>query len=164
MKRIVVRLSGMPFDPTYEIDDDTVAIGDLVRVPGSNSAFIEDGALERSSPWEAPIPAMQACHPSQVTAYQQELPTVFTSLASRLRGAAKLIPGAAMYHWPPTAVWPGPGRCDTSRRAAWRRGLDGWNGWSVIAARASGVLAGPFLAAGACFSNQAEGSGKPRPM
>lgn len=42
MKRIVVRLSGMPFDPTYEIDD-TVAIGDLVRVPGSNSAFIEDG-------------------------------------------------------------------------------------------------------------------------
>ena len=43
MKRIVVRLSGMPFDPTYEIDDDTVAIGDLVRVPGSNSAFIEDG-------------------------------------------------------------------------------------------------------------------------
>ena len=30
MKRIVVRLSGMPFDPTYEIDDDTVAIGDLV--------------------------------------------------------------------------------------------------------------------------------------
>jgi hypothetical protein len=44
MKRIVVRLSGMPFDPTYEIDDDTVAIGDLVRVPGSNSAFFEDGA------------------------------------------------------------------------------------------------------------------------
>lgn len=43
MKRIVVRLSGMPFDPTYEIDDDTVATGDLVRVPGSNSAFIEDG-------------------------------------------------------------------------------------------------------------------------
>ena len=42
MKRIVVRLSGMPFDPTYEIDDDT-SIGDLVRVPGSNSAFIEDG-------------------------------------------------------------------------------------------------------------------------
>jgi len=43
MKRIVVRLSGMPSDPTYEIDDDTVAIGDLVRAPGSNSAFIEDG-------------------------------------------------------------------------------------------------------------------------
>jgi hypothetical protein len=42
MKRIVVRLSGMPFDPTYEIDD-TVAVGDLIRVPGSNSAFIEDG-------------------------------------------------------------------------------------------------------------------------
>jgi hypothetical protein len=43
MKRIVVRLSGMPFDPTYEIEDDTVAIGNLVRVPGSNSAFTDDG-------------------------------------------------------------------------------------------------------------------------
>ena len=43
MKRIVVKLSGMPFDPTYEIDDDTIAIGDLVRVPGSGSGFIEDG-------------------------------------------------------------------------------------------------------------------------
>jgi hypothetical protein len=43
MKRIVVQLSGMPFDPTYEIDDDTIAIGDLVRVPGSGSAFIQDG-------------------------------------------------------------------------------------------------------------------------
>ena len=31
MKRIVVKLSGMPFNPTYEIDDDTIAIGDLVR-------------------------------------------------------------------------------------------------------------------------------------
>ncbi len=28
MNRTVVRLSGMPFGPTYEIDDDTVAIGD----------------------------------------------------------------------------------------------------------------------------------------
>jgi hypothetical protein len=43
MKRIVVRLSGMPSDPTYEISDDTIAIGDLVRVPGSGSGFIEDG-------------------------------------------------------------------------------------------------------------------------
>jgi hypothetical protein len=39
MKRIVVQFSGMPFDPTYEIDDDTIAIGDLFRVPGSGSAF-----------------------------------------------------------------------------------------------------------------------------
>ena len=31
------------FDPTYEIDDDTIAIGDLVRVPGSGSDFIKDG-------------------------------------------------------------------------------------------------------------------------
>jgi superfamily II DNA or RNA helicase len=45
MKRIVVRLSGMPFDPTYEIDDDTIAVGDLVRVPGSDSSFIEDGEI-----------------------------------------------------------------------------------------------------------------------
>ncbi|MGH3191907.1 MAG: hypothetical protein ACRDPY_38170 [Streptosporangiaceae bacterium] len=37
MKRIVVKLSGMPFDPTYEIGDDTIAIADLVRVPGSGS-------------------------------------------------------------------------------------------------------------------------------
>jgi hypothetical protein len=100
---------------------------------------------------------MQACHPSQVTAYQQELPTVFTSPASRLRGAAKLIPGAATYHWTLLSRLAGLGRCDTARRAAWRRGLDGW---SVIAARSSGVLAGPFLAAGACFSNQAEGIGE----
>jgi hypothetical protein len=35
MKRIVVKLSGMPFDPTYEIEDDIITIGDLVRVPGS---------------------------------------------------------------------------------------------------------------------------------
>jgi hypothetical protein len=35
MKRIVVKLTGMPFDPTYEIDDDTISIGDLVLVPGS---------------------------------------------------------------------------------------------------------------------------------
>jgi hypothetical protein len=43
LKRIVVRLSRVPFDPTCEIDDDTIAVGDLVRVPGSNSAFIKDG-------------------------------------------------------------------------------------------------------------------------
>jgi hypothetical protein len=43
MKRIVVRLTGMPFDPTYEIDDDTIAIGDYVRVPGSGSSFIREG-------------------------------------------------------------------------------------------------------------------------
>ena len=30
----------MPFDPTYEIDDGTIAVGDLVRVPGSDSSFI----------------------------------------------------------------------------------------------------------------------------
>ncbi len=58
MKRIVVSLTGMPFDPTYEIDDDTITIGDRVRVPGSGSSFIQEGetgtvvALE--SPYTGP--------------------------------------------------------------------------------------------------------------
>jgi hypothetical protein len=160
MKRIAVRLSGMPFDPTYQIDDDTVAIGGLVRVPGSNSAFIEDGALERSSPWEAPIPAMQACHPSQVTAYQQELPTV--SLLLRADCAAR----RSSFLEPLRTIGPycrlaGLGRCDTSRRAAWRRGLDGW---SVVAARASGVLTGPSWRQVLVSATRRRGSGKPRPM
>jgi hypothetical protein len=43
MKRIVVKLTGMPFDPTDEIDDDTIAIGGPVRVSGSGSGFIKDG-------------------------------------------------------------------------------------------------------------------------
>ncbi len=70
-----------------------------------------------------------------------------------------------MYHW--TLLSSGPGRAAVTRRGVH---LEAWTGrlerltWSVIAARASGVLAGTFLAAGACFSNQAEGSGKPRPM
>jgi hypothetical protein len=35
MKRIVVKLTGMPFDPTYEIDDDTISIrtGTSARKP-----------------------------------------------------------------------------------------------------------------------------------
>jgi hypothetical protein len=46
----------MPFDPTCEIDEDTIPIGDLVRVPGSDAGSIEDGetgtviALESSYP------------------------------------------------------------------------------------------------------------------
>jgi cell shape-determining protein MreC len=35
----------MPFDPTYEIEDDAIAIGDLVRVPGSDTTFIQDGEV-----------------------------------------------------------------------------------------------------------------------
>jgi hypothetical protein len=35
----------MPFDPTYEIDDDTIKVGDQVRVPGSDTSFIEDGEV-----------------------------------------------------------------------------------------------------------------------
>jgi hypothetical protein len=74
MKRIVVRLSGMPFDPTYEIDDDTGAIGDLVLVPGSNSAFIDDGetgtviALESSYTGHASVPPEPSdCVPAGIT-------------------------------------------------------------------------------------------------
>ena len=33
----------MPLDPAYETGDDTIAIGDRVRVPGSGSSFIKDG-------------------------------------------------------------------------------------------------------------------------
>jgi hypothetical protein len=33
MKRIVVRISGIPFDSTYEIDDDTISVGDLHHEP-----------------------------------------------------------------------------------------------------------------------------------
>ena len=42
MKRTVARLAGMPSGPTYEIDDDTIAIADLIRVPGSGPDFIKD--------------------------------------------------------------------------------------------------------------------------
>lgn len=45
MKRIVVKLAGMPFDPTYEIDGETIAIGDSVRVPGSGASFIHEGGI-----------------------------------------------------------------------------------------------------------------------
>jgi hypothetical protein len=54
MKRIVIRLSGMPFNPTYEIDDDTIAIGDLVQVPGSDSSFVEDSELGTVIALESP--------------------------------------------------------------------------------------------------------------
>lgn len=43
--RIVVRLTGMPFNPTYEIDDENIAIGDRVRVPGSEASFIQQGEV-----------------------------------------------------------------------------------------------------------------------
>ena len=35
----------MPSGPTYETDDDAIAVGDLVRVPGSDSSFIEGGEI-----------------------------------------------------------------------------------------------------------------------
>lgn len=58
MKRIVVRMTGMPFDPTYEIDDDTIAIGDYVLVPQSASSFIQEGeigtVISLESPYSGP--------------------------------------------------------------------------------------------------------------
>lgn len=42
MKRIVVELYGMPFNPTYEIDDDRIKIGDKVRVLGSGGMIDDD--------------------------------------------------------------------------------------------------------------------------
>jgi hypothetical protein len=45
MQRIVVRIIGMPFNPTYEIEDDTIAVGDSVRVPGSRFTFISEGEI-----------------------------------------------------------------------------------------------------------------------
>jgi hypothetical protein len=63
MKRIVVKLSGIPFDPTYEIDNDTIAIGDLVRVPSSDSAFIEEGETGIVVALEALIPDYASASP-----------------------------------------------------------------------------------------------------
>jgi hypothetical protein len=66
MKRIVVRLSGMPFDPTYEIDDDTIVIGDLVWVPGSNSTFIKDRETGTVIALKAPTPGHASAPPEPI--------------------------------------------------------------------------------------------------
>ena len=129
MKRIVVKLSGMPFDPTYEIDDDTVAIGNLVRVPGSNSAFTEDGETGTVIALESSIPG----HASVLPESSDRVPAgnyLPYSLLLRADCAPRRNSFLEGRYVPldPTVVWPGSGRCDTSRRAAWRRGLDGWNG------------------------------------
>jgi hypothetical protein len=50
MKRIVVKLPGMPFDPIYEIDDDTIAIGDLCEYPAAAQVSSRTARPERSSP------------------------------------------------------------------------------------------------------------------
>jgi hypothetical protein len=48
----------MPFDPSYEIDDGTISIGDLVRVSDSGSEFIKDGetgtVIALGSPYTGP--------------------------------------------------------------------------------------------------------------
>ena len=48
MKRIVVRLSGMPFDPTYEIDDDTPS-ATWSECQAAIQLSSKTGRLERSS-------------------------------------------------------------------------------------------------------------------
>jgi hypothetical protein len=63
MKRIVVKVSGMPFDPTYEIDDDLLAISDFVQVPSSDSAFIRRARRESPSYWKAPTPGHASASP-----------------------------------------------------------------------------------------------------
>jgi hypothetical protein len=45
----------MPSGPTYETGDDTIAIGALVRMPGSGSGFIK-AARPEQPPWQAPAP------------------------------------------------------------------------------------------------------------
>lgn len=59
MKRIAVRLTGKPFDPTHGIDDDTIAARARVRAPGSRSSCPQEGetgaviALESTAPTTA---------------------------------------------------------------------------------------------------------------
>ncbi len=68
MKRIVVRLRGMPFDPTYETDDDTIAAGDLVRAPRQR-LLLHRGRRDRGChrPGKLIHRAMQARHQSHVS-------------------------------------------------------------------------------------------------
>ena len=63
MKRTVARLAGMPSGPTYETGDDTIAIGNLVRVPGSGPDFIKDSEPERSSRWTVRTPGHASASP-----------------------------------------------------------------------------------------------------
>ena len=113
VKRIVVRLSGMPFDPTYEIDDDTVAVGDPVRVPGSDSLSSRTARPAPSSPWKAPTqgPASVLPEPSDRVPAGITHRIHFSCEPTARRGEA--------HSWSrylpldPTAVWPGSGRCDT---------------------------------------------------
>ncbi len=73
MKRIVVKLTGMPFDPTYEIDDDTISIGDLVRVPGSGSDLIKDGETGTVIALGKPLHrALQARHQGHLRTFGPE--------------------------------------------------------------------------------------------
>jgi len=43
IRRIVVRIPGSPFNPTYETDDASIGVGDTVVIPGSAGGFYEDG-------------------------------------------------------------------------------------------------------------------------
>jgi hypothetical protein len=77
MKRIVVQLSGVPFDPTYEIDDDTIAIGDLVvAYPAAAQPSSKTARPEPSSPWKAPIPD-HASAPPEPTEQEHASPPAY---------------------------------------------------------------------------------------
>jgi hypothetical protein len=58
MKRIAARLTGLLSGPTHEVGDDTIAIGDLVQVPGSGSGFVKNGetgtVIALDSPYTSP--------------------------------------------------------------------------------------------------------------
>jgi hypothetical protein len=86
MRRIVVRLGGMPFDPSMRWT--------TTRSPSAISSECQAAFNfhQRRGDRNGPRPgkllhrAMQAFHPSQVATHQQELPTVFTSSAGPRMG------------------------------------------------------------------------------
>ena len=68
MKRIVVKLSGMPFDPTYEIDDDTITVGDP-RASARQRLLLHRGRRDRDRhrPGKLVHRAVQARHQSHLS-------------------------------------------------------------------------------------------------
>ncbi len=131
MKRIVVKLSGMPFDPTYEIDDDGCH-----RRPGP-SARQQFSFHRGRGDWNGDRPgkllyrAMQACYRSQVTAYQQGITyRIHFSCEPTARRGETHSWRAAMYHW--TLLSSGPGRAAVTRCGVQPGGVD----WTTGTARA----------------------------
>ena len=108
---------------------------------------------------------MQACHPSQVTAYQQ---AKYHSIHFSREPTARR--GSDAHSWSRCSL-PldpycrlAPGQDAVTRRAACS--LEAWTGRLERDRGASIRCPGRAFPGGkgACFSNQAEGPGKPRPM